>query len=98
MNDKMLDIMQRRGELCARISAQRGQLAQVSARFEKPLAIVDQGVNGVRYLRRHPLLVAGIVAIFAIRRGGVVGLVKQGFKLWRAYRSLSSFADKLNAK
>lgn len=90
--------MQRRGELCARIASQREQFGQVSARFEKPLSVLDQGIAGVRYLRHHPMLLAGVVAVLAVRRGGVIGLVKQGFKLWGTYRSLRSVSEKFSAK
>lgn len=96
MNDKMLALMQRRGELRERIAVQREQLAQATSRFEKPLSLLDQGVEGVRYLRRHPVLPAGaVIAVLLLRRGGVLGLVKPLFKLWGMYRSIRSLAARL---
>lgn len=98
MNEQMLAVMQRRGELLAKIAAQRGQVAQIGARWQAPLALADQGLAVVRFLRSHPALVAGVVALFVIRRRGVVGLVKGGWRVWKGYRFLTTLSEKLSSR
>lgn len=98
MNEQMLAVMQRRGELLAKIAAQRGQVAQIGARWQAPLALADQGLAVVRFLRSHPALVAGVVALFLIRRRGVVGLVKGGWRVWKGYRFLTALSERLSSR
>ena len=98
MNEQMLAVMQRRGELLAKIAAQRGQVAQIGARWQAPLALADQGLAVVRFLRSHPALVAGVVALFVIRRRGVVGLVKSGWRVWKGYRYLTALSERLSSR
>lgn len=98
MNEQMLAVMQRRGELLAKISAQREQLAEAGARWEAPLALADQGLAVVRFLRSHPVLVAGAVALFVIRRRGVTGLVSGAWRMWRLYKLAASFSAKIASR
>lgn len=98
MNRQMSAVMQRRSELLARIAVQREQLAEVGARWQTPLALADQGLAAVRFLRSHPVLVAGVAALFVIRRRGMVGLVKSGWQLWKGYRYLTVFYEKLSSR
>lgn len=95
MSRRMAALMQRRGELLARIAAQRGQVADVAARWETPLAIADRGVAAARFLRERPLLVAGAAALFVIRRRGMTGLVRLGWVAWKGYRYLGGLRQKL---
>jgi len=94
MNKQMLAVMQRRGELLERIATQRGQVAAMGRRLQTPLSLADQGMGTVRYLRSKPVLVAGAVALLMIRRRGVTGLVINGWRLWRLYKSARSFYAK----
>jgi YqjK-like protein len=95
MNEKMFELMQRRGELLARIASQREQIAEIGAQWRIPLALADQGMAVVLFLRRHPLLVAGVVAIFVIRRRGVTGLGRGVWRVWNGYRSFTYLSAKL---
>lgn len=98
MNEKMSGLMQTRGELLARISAQREQLSEIEAEWRAPLALADQGVVAVRFLRRHPWLVAGVVAVFVIRRRSVAGLAWGAWRLWKGYRDFTSISAKLSSR
>lgn len=98
MNKQMSAVMQRRGELLARIAAQREQVARVGARWQTPLALADQGLAVVRFLRSHPVLVAGAAALIVIRRRGVLGLVKGGWRVWKGYRFLAALSEKLSPR
>lgn len=98
MNKQMLEVMQRRGELLARIAAQREQVAEIGTRWQTPLALADQGLAAVRFLRSNPVLVAGVAALLVIRRRGVVGLVKGVWRAWRGYRYFTAVSEKLSSR
>jgi len=90
--------MQRRGELLARIAAQREQVAEIGARLQTPLAIADQGLAVARFLRSNPVLVAGVTALFVVRRRGMLGLIKGAWSMWKKYRYLGVIAGNLASR
>lgn len=98
MNERMPAIMQRRGELLARIAAQREQVAEAGARWQAPLALADQGLAVARFLRARPVLVATLAALLVIRRRGVMGLIGGGWKVWKGYRYLAALSAKLSSR
>ena len=98
MNSQMLEIMQRRAELQARIAAQREQLSDFGTRLETPLAIADQGLAAIRFLRSNPVLVAGVAALLVIRRRGMVGLLKFVWRGWKGYRYFTTLSSKLASR
>lgn len=95
MNKQMLVVMQRRGELLARIAAQREQVAATAMRWQTPLAFADKGLVVGRFLRSNPALVAVAVAILVVRRRGISGMVTTGWRMWRLYKSARSFSAKM---
>lgn len=94
MNKPMREVMRRRGELLARIAAQREQIAAIGAHYRAPLALADKGWSAVRFLRSNFVLVAGVAALIVIQRRGVTGLAKLGWKIWGVYKSVRSFVEK----
>lgn len=98
MNKRMFAVVQRRGELLARIEAQRGQVAELGSRWQTPLALADQGIAVARYLRANPVLVAGVAAVVVLRRRGVLGLLRGGLRVWQGYRYFTSVAAKLSSR
>lgn len=90
MNENLLAVMQRRGELLAKIGSQRERLAQAGAGLHAPLALADQGLAMLRSLRSRPVLAAGVVALVIWRRRNLAGLARAGWKLWKGYRRLSA--------
>lgn len=98
MNKQMREVMQRRGELLARITSQREQLADMGDRWQAPLALADKGLAAARFLRANPLVVASVVALLLVRRRGVIGLVKVGWRMWKGYRFYTAFSAKLAAR
>lgn len=90
MNKRMLELRQRRAELLARVETQRGQLAEIESSWKGPLALADQGVSILRFLRGHPLALAGVVALVVLRRRNVVDLFSRALLVWKGYRY---FAD-----
>lgn len=98
MNKRMLEVRQRRGELLAKIASQREQLSAIGTRWQTPLAIADQGLAVLRFLRSKPLLVGGVVALLVVRRRGIPGLVKGVWRVWKGYRYFTGMAKKLSSR
>ena len=96
MNNRLLEIRSRRVELQARISAQREQLAELGARWERPLAVADQGLSVLRFMRQQPVLVGVVAAVIVARRRSLRGVARFGFRLWRGYRLFRGLAAKLS--
>ena len=95
MNKQMLELMRQRAELLARITSQREQAAEMGVRWRIPLAFADQGLAIMRFLRANPVLVTGVVAMFVIRRRGVIGLMVGAWRVWKGYRAMESFSARL---
>ena len=94
MNNQLSVVMQRRGELLARIASQREQMAEIRVRFQAPLALVDHGIAAVRFLRSNPVLAAGVIAALVICRRGVVRVAGVAWGVWKGYRSFSAIASR----
>jgi hypothetical protein len=97
MNDQIFTVMQRRSELLARIAMQRRQMAEIEPHLRAPLALADHGMAAMRFLRFHPLLVAGLIAVMLIRpRSSAAGLMWGVWRVWKGYREFISISDKLS--
>lgn len=96
MNRQLSAVMQRRGELLAKIASQREQLAEIGMRLQAPLALADRGVAIVRYLISRPVLVAGVIAVLAIRRRSVVGMAGVVWRVWKGYRSFIAITSRFS--
>jgi hypothetical protein len=94
MNEKLFELTQRRSELLARIAVQREQMTEIETEWSAPLALADQGLVAVRFLRRHPFLVAGAMAVFVARRRSAAGLMWGVWRVWKGYRGLASIPAK----
>jgi len=94
MNGKLLGLTKRRGELLAIIAEQREEMTEIEAEWNAPLAVADQGVAAVRFLRHHPLLVAGAIAFVVVRRHSVAGLMWGVWRVWKGYRDFTSIQEK----
>lgn len=90
-------VMQHRGELLGRIALQREQLADIGARFQRPLALADRGVAVTHFLRSNPVLVAAVIAVLVIRRRGVTGAMSVVWRVWKRYRYFTAIAAKLSS-
>lgn len=85
MNGKSARLAERRERLVAQAAAQRAALAQNLEPWRAPLALADQGVAALRYLRHHPALLVGatfmIVALRPKRLGRGLGLAWSAWQL-----------------
>lgn len=88
MNKRLAQLALRRLELLATIEDQRDDIAYLSMQLQKPLAVVDAGWKVASLIHRHPALVTGTVtALVTLRRGGILGLARHGWRLLLLYPS-----------
>lgn len=64
MNRKLLILAQRRERLVLEAAQQRVQLAQAIEAWRSPLALADQGLAAISFIKNHPFYVAAISTIF----------------------------------
>ena len=82
-------LAERRERLIAQAATQRTTLAQCIEPWRVPLARVDQGLNLLRAVKRHPAWIVGGVALFALLRPARVGKwLRRGWVAWRAIHKL----------
>ena len=99
--------MQRRQALLAKISDQREQLAEIGVRWQPALRLADGALVAARFLRSHPVLLAGLAGLagmaglaglVVVRRNGLAGLVKGARRVWNAYRYINEFSKKITQR
>jgi hypothetical protein len=84
MNSKIEHLAERRLALLDKVANQRLALAQAITPFRAPLAMADKGINALRYLAQHPVLVAGILTIaLMIKPKGFIFMLQKGWLVWR---------------
>ena len=92
MNKKRAHLAERRSQLVAQSAAQRTALADELAPWRGRLALADQGVAALRFIRRHPGLLVGaalLVAALLPRRVASVGKwLRPGWAIWKIGRRL----------
>lgn len=59
MNVQFQKLAERRQRLIAQAASQRMLFANNAHALRKPLAIADKGLSVMRYVKHHPILVAG---------------------------------------
>ncbi len=84
MNPKLIELAEHRTTLVARAATQRAELSQALAPWRRPLAVVDQGLVAVRYIRNHAALLAGVAAfVVPIRPLRAARWLRRGWLVWR---------------
>lgn len=89
MNEKRLLLAVRRGQLTARIAAQRSALAEQSQALKTVCSTGDAVLHGIDWLKRHPLEIGAAVAVAVIaspRRIWRWG--RRGFFVWRGWQAV----------
>lgn len=82
MKKHLDDIACQRSRLLEKIRSQKRQIADFSLRLQKPLALADAGIKAVHFIRSHPTLLTGAVAmLLALRRRDLAGLKQHGWRL-----------------
>lgn len=91
MNPKLLELATRHGALQARIAEQRRQLARHAAPLEAALAKGDAVLDGVDWLKQHPVAVgAAVAAVAVVRPKRAWRWGRRGFFLWRSWQAVKS--------
>lgn len=73
MSNTLKRLAERRENLVAQAAAQRRAVAQTVAPWHAPLALADRGLEALRTVRRHPVLLLGAALVFARLRRGRAG-------------------------
>lgn len=95
MNKKLSILAAHRQQLVAQAAAQREALVAHIEPWQTPLAIADKGLEAIRYVKRHPALMLGVVALFAILRRYPGGKwLQRGWAMYELTRNLSHLLPK----
>jgi hypothetical protein len=89
MNERLLQLASQQGLLKARIEAQRLSLAEQTEPLENALARGDTVLQGVDWLKHHPVAIAAAVAAVAVARPRKAWRwAKRGFFVWRSWQGI----------
>lgn len=90
--DQLIEIARRKERLIARAAAQRVTVAVNFQALQRPIGVLDRGMEVARFFRKHPLLVAAAVATFTIfRRRGLFSVAGRALSAWRLWRAVSAW-------
>jgi hypothetical protein len=84
MNAKLIQLAERRTTLVARAATQRVELSRILTPWRGSLAMVDEGLVAIRYIRNHAALLVGIAAfVVPLRPLRVARWLRRGWVVWR---------------
>jgi len=87
--DRLLELVRKRERLLAQCDAQRAALAGAVDGLQTPLSVADRVLDAARFLRRHPVVLGGVIAAaVVVERRGLWHWAQRGFVAWRTYRAL----------
>lgn len=92
MNKRMLNLALRRQCLTLDAATQRAQLAQVVDTWRAPLALVDGGLEVLRFTKKHPIWMVGVSAALlkVVRLNHVGKWLQRGLVAWQILGRLNS--------
>lgn len=92
MKKKLASIAERRQLLVAQAEQQRVSLAKNIQPLQGGLALADKSLNIVRYVKKHPILIMGLVSLIGLlrpmraakwmRRSWIASLAIRGLRAW----------------
>jgi hypothetical protein len=89
MNANLVRLAERRERLVAQAAMQRRTLAQDIEPWRIPLALADQGLTALRYIKSHPEWIVGVVVLLAALRPRRVGKwLGRGWVSWQVMHRL----------
>lgn len=89
MKQTLMQLAERRANLIARVAAQRAALADSVEPWRAPLALADQGVSALRFLKRHPVWIVGSgILLVTFRLGGSMKWLRRAWVTWQVARRL----------
>ena len=91
MSKKRVELAEQRERLIDRAARQRVALRQDIEPWRVPLALADQGIIAVRYVRHHPQWVAGVVILLVVARPArALKWLQRGLISWQVVRKLGA--------
>ena len=92
MNEKLLKLAQRREHLVLEAAKQRVQLAQAVEVWRVPLALAEQGLAAISFIKKHPILMVASTAVLVrlVRKSFMGKWLGRGMMAWRLVRKLQS--------
>ena len=92
------DIVRRKQRLIVRCGHQRQEIAATLVELRQPIALADRVLEGVAYLRAHPILLAvGVAVAAALRPRSLPRLALRAFSAWRAVQAIRQWAGSAGA-
>ena len=89
MKQTLIRLAERRERLVAQAAAQRTALAENIEPWRAPLALADQGLAALRFLKRHPAwIVGGGIVLATLRLGNTMKWLRRGWLSWLVARKL----------
>ena len=92
MKKKLASIAERRQLLVAQAEQQRVSLTKNIQPLQGGLALADKSLNIVRYVKKHPILIMGLVSLIGLlrpmraakwmRRSWIASLAIRGLRAW----------------
>jgi hypothetical protein len=86
MNEKLIELAERRTALAARAATQRAELSQALAPCRGALQVVEQGLAAARFIRSHAVLLTGVAALVPLGRWRTAKWVQRGLMVWGIVR------------
>lgn len=91
MNKKLSQLSEKRERLVNQAAQQRVVLRQDVEPWRAPLALADQGISALRYVRRHPQWIVGFVIVLAVARPARVWKwLQRGLVTWQMAKTLGA--------
>lgn len=99
MNPRLAQLAFKKEALVARAALQRDRIEAALQPWRRPLAVADKAVEAYGFLKRHPALVAALVAALVIwRPRRLLRWTSKGWVVWRASRGIRAAAARLVAR
>ena len=84
MSNKIAQLAAQRAALVNQVALQRIELGETFETISRPVNYIEQGLFVARYFAKHPLILAGSLAIaVAVGRNRWVKFLKSGLLAWQ---------------
>ena len=92
MNEKLLKLARRREHLVLEAAKQRVQLAQAVEVWREPLALAEQGLAAISFIKNHTILMAVSTAVLVrlVRKSFMGKWLGRGMMAWQLVRKVQS--------
>lgn len=88
MNDELKNLELKRQRLIAQAALQRILLTQDADALRKPLAMADKGLSVFRYIKQHPILVAGATLLSISKPTGIAKWLRRSLFFWQITKKI----------